>query len=208
MPALTKMRSPLARTGMTVVGRPFIFTVLSLFLATGSNPPAAMAKQAEQTQFATEEIPGKPRVKHPAPLPSEVLQLLKADKAVTGCLHDNPLPAGRSLSSWFIASVVDLDGPTEADLVIVPGFRSEEQMCFQTPAGIGQFWVFGQSKGKYGMLLETWANSLVILKSRTRGHRDIETLTAGSAGRFVTSVTFHFNGQRYAQFREKTQEQH
>lgn len=193
---------------MAVAARRSILTVLSIFLATGLNPPAAMAKQAEQTRFATEEIPGKPRVKHPAPLPSEIAQLLKVDKAVTSCLHDNPLASSQSLSSWFIASVIHLDGPTQPDLVIVPSFRGEEQMCFQTPAGIGQFWVFGQSEGKYGIVLQTWANSLVILKSKTSGYRDIETLTAGSAGRALTIVTFHFKGRQYAQFREKTQTQH
>lgn len=44
--------------------------------------------------------------------------------------------------------------------------------------------------------------------SRHGAHRDVQTMSIGQAGRYVTTVTFHFDGKRYRQSRESTQETH
>jgi hypothetical protein len=76
-------------------------------------------------------------------------------------------------------------------------------MCFQTPAGIGMFWLFRQLGDRYETVLRTWAGGLEILASKTNGYRDVLSGTLGQAGSNLTSITFRFNGAQYVQDREK-----
>ena len=97
--------------------------------------------------------------------------------------------------------------PREVDVIVVPSFRGHESMCFQTPAGIGLFWIFRQNAQRYELALRTWGGGLEILTSRTNGYRDVQTGTLGQAGRVRTNAAFHFDGVRYVDGREATQEQ-
>jgi hypothetical protein len=161
----------------------------------------------EQSRFAVEEIPGEPRVKHPIPIPGVAVETLLADQGVKSCLKDNPLQTGQSLSSWFVGSSIHLDGPKEMDVVVVPSFRGEESMCFQTPAGIGLFWVFRQNGRRYELVLRTWAGGLQILTSKTNGYRNVRTGTLGQAGRVLANAAFQFDGSRYVEAGQATHEQ-
>lgn len=176
--------------------------LLLIMINLGQSRAWGQRSAIEQSKFAVEEIPGEPRVKEPITIPDAVTKALQTDDGVKSCLEDNPLESGQSLSSWFLASAIRLDGSDEADLIVVPSFRGQESMCFQTPAGIGLFWIFRRSKGQYDLILRTWAGGLRILNERTNGYRDVQAGTLGQAGRNLTSVTFHFNGIKYVQGRE------
>jgi hypothetical protein len=183
-----------------------LLSVLCLFVV-ARNATTLLAtvrpNQKEQSTFGTEEIPGTPLVKRPTPVPKRVLQILNQDVDVKGCLSDNPLPRGHSLASWFIGSKIHLGGPGESDLVVVPA-RYE---CFHSVAGIGIFWVFRPVAGQFELVLKTLGNGLLVLQTRHNGYRNIQTGTLGSAGRFLTTVTFRFDGHKYLKFRERTQKQ-
>jgi hypothetical protein len=177
--------------------------LLSSALQLQSQKPERAVEQ-EQSGFGTEEVPGEPRIKRPLPVPDAALQILKTDGGVKSCLEHNRLAPGQDLGPWFIASEIHLGGPHEADLVVVPTFRGREGMCFQSAAGIGLFWIFLKSGEQYHLALKTWGGGLEILGSRSNGYRDIQTGTLGQAGRFLTTVTFHFDGARYQKYQEET----
>jgi hypothetical protein len=182
-----------------------VVSFLLAFIALGQMQVLGQRSGGEQTSFAVEEIPGEPRVKRPIPVPDAAVEALRTDEGVTSCLRDNPLAPEQSLSSWFVASAIHLDGAKEADVVVVPSFRGQESMCFQTPAGIGLFWVFRENGGRYELVLRTWGGGLEILTARTNGYRDVRTGTLGQAGRDLTNTTFHFDGIRYVADRKTTQ---
>jgi len=174
----------------------------------GSYAAGQTGKQ-EQSSFGTEEFPGEPLVKRPVPVPDAVLEILKGDDGVKSCLEYNPLPAGGLLSSWFIASEIHLDGVNETDLVVLANPKPEESYpCFHSVAGISWFWVFRQTGRRYELVLRCAGNGLDVLKTRNNGYRDLQTVTLGQAGRYVTTTTFRFDGKRYKKYRESTEEQH
>ena len=162
--------------------------------------------QQEQTSFGTEVVPGEQRVKRPVPVSDTILQILRTDDAVKSCLEYNPLPAGQSLGLWFIASEIHLDGPAEADLVVVPRLRGEETLCFQSVEGIGWFWIFRPTGSGYTLALKAAGNGLWVLKTRHNGYRDVQSGSIGQAGRFVTTITFRFDRGQYRESRNVTRE--
>jgi hypothetical protein len=178
--------------------------IFSFALPAHSQNSGQLATQ-EQSTFGTEEVsPAEPRVIRPVPVPDEVLEVLKAGAGFKSCLDYNPLAPGQLLSSWFIASKIHLDGSDETDLVVVPSFRGKEGMCFESVEGIGWFWVFRKVGGRYELALKTSGNGLEILKTKNNGYRNIQTGTIGQAGRFITTITFHFDGKAYRKYNEKT----
>lgn len=183
----------------------FIASLLFALLLHSQAQVAVFHGKNEQSSFAVEEIPGESRIRHPLPVPSQALEELQSDKGVKSCLADNPLESGKSLSSWFLASEIRLDGSNEADLVVVPSFLGQESMCFQTPAGIGLFWIFRKNNGRYELVLRTWGGNLEVLATKTNGYRNVKTGTLGQAGRNLTDIKFHFDGTRYIADRERTQ---
>lgn len=186
-----------------------LLALLFLFafaLSVHSQKAGQLATQ-EQSIFSTEEAsPYEPRVRRPVPVPDAVLEILKADDGVKACLEYNPLASGQLLSSWFVASGIRLDGHNEKDLVILPSYRGEESMCFESVSGIGTFWVFRNLGARYQLVLRTSGNGLEILKTKNNGYRNIQTGTILHAGGFGTTVTFRFDGKAYRKYQETTQE--
>jgi hypothetical protein len=162
------------------------------------------AGHLEQASFGAEEVPFKPLVKRPVPLPDLVLQILKVDDGVKSCLEYNPLAPDQLLSSWFIGSEIHLGGPHETDLVVLPSPRGEQSVCFHSAEGIGWFWVFRQASRNYQLVLQASGNGLDILKTRTNAYRDIQAVTATRAGGLLTTITFQFDGRRYRESRKNT----
>ncbi|MGO9865181.1 MAG: hypothetical protein ACLPLR_16360 [Terriglobales bacterium] len=182
-----------------------LFSLLALTLS--AQPQIArQGSQQEQSSFGTEELPDVPRVKRPLPVPDAALQILRTDDEVKSCLEHNQLAPGQDLASWFTASEIHLDGPDEADLVVLPSFRGKEGMCFQSATGIGLFWIFRKNGKQYHLLLKTWGGGLEILRNRSNDYRDIQTGSLGQAGRYLTTVTFRFDGKRYQKYQERTEE--
>jgi hypothetical protein len=176
---------------------------LFLLFPAGGHAQASGQGSREQSSFGTEEVPGIPLVKRPVPVPNTVLQLLAGDVDVKGCLSDNPLPANHSLASLFIGSEIHLDGPSRSDLIVVP---VPGNGCFQGATGIGSFWVFRRAGKQYELALKALGNGLTVLKTRYDGYRIIQTGTLGQAGRYLTTITFRFDGKQYTKVGEITQQ--
>lgn len=123
-------------------------------------------------------------------------------------MEDNPLSPGETLSTWFLASPIHLDGSEDTDLVVLPSLSREAGMCFQGATGIGWFWVFRKTGDKYQLVLKAAGNSLVVLKNRDHAYRDIRTLTTGQASKYLTTIVFRFDGKRYREYQNWTKEQH
>jgi hypothetical protein len=158
--------------------------------------------------FSTEQGSSEPLVKRPVSIPDAVLQILKTDDGVQSCLENNPLTPGEPLNSWFIASEVHLDGAHESDLIVLPNASSKGDvyLCFHSVSGIGWFWVFRPIGRGYLLALAAPGDVLNILNARTSGYRDIQTKTGTAAGRFLTTTTFRFGGERYQEYRKDTRE--
>lgn len=183
---------------------------LALAASTGTGSrTAGQTIQGEQSTFGTEEVPGEPFLRRPVPVPDAVSEVLRRDHGVQSCLEYNPLPSGEPLSSWFLASEIHLDGPNETDLMVLanpePG---KAYLCFHSVEGISWFWVFRQTAGQSELILKAPGQGMDALKARHSGYKDIQTVTGGQAGRYLTTITYRFDGKRYRQYRERTREVH
>ena len=65
-------------------------------------------------------------------------------------------------------------------------------------ANIGQFWVLAETPKGYKLLLATSTLGLIVLDSRTKGYRDIKSVSESDV---VTTVVFKFDGQKYRVYR-------
>jgi hypothetical protein len=155
----------------------------------------------EQTVFDAD--PSEPIVR-PIALPNGAAQILAKDDNVVACMKDNPIPQGGSLASWFTASEIHLNGPNEADLVVLPAAQNSPFMCFHSVEGIEWFWVFRQIGGRYELVLKTAGLGLTVLESRHGGYRDI--LSGGQVGAYATRIRFHFENGRYHEYQRKTEQ--
>ncbi len=172
------------------------FLVLSLEASIASG-----AAYLEQIEFNADS---PERVTRPVPVPEPAAQILARDDVVAACLKDNPISHGRSLASWFVASEIHLNGPEEADIVVLPVAQGEPFLCFHSAEGIGWFWIFRRTGGRYELVLKTPGLSLSILDTRHNGYRDIRS--GGQVGTFGTATIFRFEDGRYREYRKKTTE--
>lgn len=169
-----------------MVWKRLAFLVTSiLFLRVAGNPTQAQVSLSrEQSVFGMEMVP----VAQPVVVPEDVLQILRKNDYVLTCLKGrqtpNDIPA-----SWFVGSRIHLDGPDEADLVVLPANE-----CL-LGANVAPFWVFRGTPRGFELVLDISVHDLRILKSRSNGYRDIETWSSTA----VTHTTLHFkfNGTRY-----------
>jgi hypothetical protein len=163
--------------------------------------------EPEQSSFGGEEVPGIRFIKHPVSIPYAVLEILRQDETVKGCLRENEATPDKPFNSWFVASTVHLDGPDERDLVVLPNPDWQPGYgCFYSASGIQWFWIFRRTPKQYQLVLTTPGNGILILQDNHADHRDIQSGTIGSAGRFVTTTTYRFDGTRYRKYHEETKE--
>jgi hypothetical protein len=147
----------------------------------------------EQTHFSAENE----SVQKPVPLPEDVLVILKQDEMVRNALEDENVPADKLPSTWFSASVVHLSSPEKEDLIVV----GEPPL---SGANIVTFWIFCASPHGYELVLTAAAHDLIVRKKRWNGHLEIEMLAATAVE--VSSVLFRWDGKRYAEYREKSED--
>jgi len=188
-----------------------LLTSLILFLTSApllQSQNAARTRGPEQSSFGGEEVPGIPFLQRPVRLPRAVLQILKEEATVMGCLTSNGLPLDHPIATWFVAATVHLDGQHERDLVVLPSPRAHnpDYGCFHSASGIQSIWLFRRVGKQYNLVLTTTGNGINILPDRHSGFRDIQSGTIGSAGRIITTVIFHFDGNQYQEFDEETKE--
>ncbi|MGA7523460.1 MAG: hypothetical protein WBW84_13465 [Acidobacteriaceae bacterium] len=118
-------------------------------------------------------------------------------------MQENPIPPGDSLASWFEASEIHLDGPDEADLVVLPVAQGSRLLCFHSAEGIGWFWVFRQAGAHYELVLKTAGLGLTILHGRHHGYRDIQSGMA--FGTHSSQTTYRFANGQYREYRREAQ---
>jgi hypothetical protein len=117
-------------------------------------------------------------------VPDTVLNALKEDERLERC-GPEPLVTKR----WFTASEINLNGDKLTDLVVLP----VEGCLFG--ANIGPIWVFRQTSQGYDLALVVDALGIEVLKTRSRGSRDIAVYAATAIEGFTTILKF--NGTTY-----------
>ena len=164
--------------------------------------------EREQSSFGGDEVPGIPFIKRPVSIPTAVLRTLKEDDTAKVCLRDNEPTRDKPFSSWFVASTSHLDGQHGHDLVVLPNPRWQPGYgCFYSASGIQWFWVFRKTGKQYLLVLTAPGNGIEILRDGHEGFRDIRSTTIGSAGRYITTILYRFDGSQYQKYREETTEQ-
>jgi hypothetical protein len=151
------------------------------------------ATHREQTDFSAEDE----GVKHPVVIPEPVLAILCNDERVRNELKYEKITPDHLPTSWFSAAEVHLSKPSERDLIVVA----------QGPlmgANVDVFWVFTRGGATYALALTIPAHDLIVEKSRSNGYRDLESMGATAAT--VTTVSFHYDGDHYREYSEKTED--
>jgi len=159
--------------------------------------------EKEQTSFDADPSDPSRQIARPVPLPDSVLQILSNDSEVVACRKENPIPPGASPASWFAASEIHLDGPREADLVVLPVAQGDRLMCFHSAEGIGWFWVFRQVGAHYALVLKTAGLGLAIRDARHNGYRDIQS--GAAFGTHSSQTTYRFENGKYHEYRSDAQ---
>lgn len=141
---------------------------------------------AEQVQFGAESA-----IERPVELPYEVMKLLAQDKQFQRCYDDiDRRTEEPSVADWFAAAAVRLNADALPDLVV----KAEHPCLFG--ANIVPFWVFPKvGRSRYRLLLQTSALGLTVLRTRTKGLRDIRTQSA-FADEVYTGI-WKFDGRNY-----------
>ena len=196
--------------------RLMLLTLVFLSLAgapqsqTGGVPQqAAKVQQAEQTVFAAEALPGEALIKKPANIPDGALQILRdtLHRGTINCIKNvNGMTPDQIPASWFVASEIHLDGPDQADLIVQPNdsLPSPYPNRCLFGAHVVPFWVLGNTNGRYGLRLETVADGLKVLDSRTNWFRDIQTYSATIAAR--TTLLYKVSVYQYQLAEKKTEQ--
>ncbi len=147
----------------------------------------------EQTHFSAEDEGAK----HPVPLPSEVLAILRRDAFVKDELEGDDIAPERLPTAWFSASEITLGGRGEKDLIVVA-----EGLL--RGANVDTFWVFVHRDQGYALVLTVPAFDIIVKSSRTNGYRNIEASAATAVT--VTTASFRFDGHRYVRASVKTED--
>lgn len=171
--------------------------VTALFGTSAGAQKIAKSQQREQTSFGSDLAPGEVSMKKPLEISQGALLVLRNTKKVRICIEAGHMTPEQVPASWFMGSEIHLNGPNEVDFIVQPRDlpkKPSANSCLYA-AHAGPFWVLRSTGRRYELLLETNADGLFVLNSRTKGHRDIKEVT-GFIGTTV-SVTFHFDGERY-----------
>jgi hypothetical protein len=150
-------------------------------------PPGDPGERSAPEQMAFSAEDG--RVERQSPLPPAVAGILAGDPDVREAMAYEHISGGQPPASWFLPSEVHLNGPHEADLIVVGAGPI-------LGANVTLFWVFRPSRsGGFNLLLRVSAHDLNIMESRTGGYRDIEVVAATAVS--VTKGTYTFRGSAY-----------
>jgi hypothetical protein len=94
----------------------------------------------------------------------------------------------------FEASEIHLGSPDEVDLIVLVYVSSHG----------ARFFMLRPTPDSYGIILDSGGDSLKVLRTRSKGYRDILIRGLSQAGRFTTNALYRFNGQQYVEISEKT----
>ncbi len=135
------------------------------------------AANEEQRVFSAEDE----ALKHPAPVPPGVIELLTRDSTVRDTLASEHL-AGKAIpASWLLASEIHLRSASEKDLIVI----GEGPL---SGANVTTFWIFRPSGGGYKALLNDAPAELLSATAAT-----------------MSSVVCKFDGVMYVPTRKTLQ---
>ena len=135
-------------------------------------------------------------MRHPVPLPAEVLAILQKDDMVPSEAEYDKIALDQLPPSWFSASEIHLGSPREVDLVV-------EAQGELRRANVIMFWTFVRKGDNYSLALAIPAHNLIVKNSRSYGFRDIEAMSATAVT--VTTAIFRFDGNEYTEHSERTE---
>ena len=148
--------------------------------------------RSEQSHFSAEDE----AVNKPAPIPADVMAILRNDKTVRGALEDQKIEPEKIPPSWFSASQIHLSATSRTDLIVVG----------QPPVTGGNvtiFLVFRATLHGHELIMDAApAHDLEVKNERWNGLRNIE-LASTSAVQY-SSVLCRFDGKKYAVYRRKS----
>ncbi len=147
----------------------------------------------EQTHFCAEDT----GVKHPVPIPNDVLAILRRDDRVKNELEYAGIAPENLPRSWFSASEIALGTSREKDLIIA----AEGPLV---GANVNTFWVFIDHGKSYELTLTLPAHDLTVNNTRTNGYRDLEAM--GATAVKVTTTSYRFDGRQYTLYSSKTED--
>jgi hypothetical protein len=150
----------------------------------------------EQTHFSAEDE----GVKHPVPIPADVMAILRVDESVenaTAYLESDGFTSSELTSKLFSASKIALGSSRQEDLIVV----AEGPL---RGANVTTFWIFFHGGEGYTLAFKFFAHDLIVKESRSNGYRDLEMLEATAAT--VTDISFRFDGREYKLFSSRRQE--
>lgn len=160
------------------------------------------APENEQRNFSMEQeiVP----IRVPAILPEGALLALASDRSVSSCLHKQNSSPTHPPATWFVASEIHLYAPDEIDLIVLPAIlKAQRSMspapnaCFIGPY-TSRFWVLRETAKGYDLVLAVDAHDLSVLRSKWKGHYEIETSVSTLHG--TKPMVFRFDGRLYRQY--------
>jgi hypothetical protein len=187
---------------MSVLRTAKLFAVIALIFNLWSTQDNSKNRhgQQEQSKFICETDIDP--VQRPIQLPERALRILSKDDRVASCLEYNELKPEDLRADWFVASEIHLDGPNERDVIVLAGDRLPDtppgepsQNACLMGANTAQFWVLRETASGFVLVLSEPAHDLEVLRTRTKGFRDVR-LSAATA-RSMTILTYRFNGRSY-----------
>jgi hypothetical protein len=178
-----------------------IMTVFGSLCSYVHGQTAGQDQGSEQTGFNSDEVPGEVYVKKPVQISDRALEVLidTLSPGTINCIQStNALTPEQIPGSWFVGSEIHLDGPDEVDLIVLPARMAGESpspnRCLGAAHG-GPFWILRHINGRYELLLETYADGLSVLESRTNLYRDIETWSTTAVS--TTSLRYKMDVAQY-----------
>ncbi len=172
----------------------YLLPLLLLGFAFAQSPAKSSPSRpepSEQLSFSAEDT----AFQKPVPIPDAAFDILRDDEFVLRTLAAEGIAPHKLPREWFSASDVHL-APGERDLIVMA----------QGPlrgANICMFWVFVPSPTGLVLALRTAAHDLIAANARTRGHRNLQALSATSQQ--LTTITYHFEGDEYHTYAHGTQ---
>ncbi len=155
------------------------------FLAAFLEAPHALPQVRQKTLDEQSDFGSDSSLDRPVPTPKSAIDAIRSQLQSSA----EELP-----DKFFETSEIHLDGPAEVDLVIL------------MPAGshAAHFFLLRPTSSGYSIILDSGGDSLSVLRTRTRGYRNIVVEGFSQAGRLTTTASYRFNGRKYIQISEKT----
>jgi hypothetical protein len=170
----------------TAVAPLTVLILCSAGIAEGKSPHSST-----QLHFSAEDA----RVEKPVPIPESVLAVLRTDEMVRVALANENISAEKIPLSWFSASAIHLSSSERAGLVVM----AEGPLH---GSNVTTFWVFCATARGYKLVLTGLAHDLTVKNTRWKEHRDI--VLASMTAAQISTVSFRFEGERYAEYKTKS----